>query len=76
MGIKGHGSDSFFKCEVCSAYFVGEGGSTWDEARLAAVQAKEAGWHLFKRRGGRWEALCPDCATASDPDVASLYRKR
>ena len=62
MGIKNKYGMTDFHCEVCGAEFIEETGNSYDEAKLAAVRAKEFGWRLAKRRG-RWEALCPECAS-------------
>ncbi len=62
MGIQNQYGMTHFHCEVCAAEFIEETGDSYDEARLAAIRAKEFGWRLSNRRG-RWQALCPECAS-------------
>ncbi len=58
-----------FRCAIpgCVAVHVERRRGNYDESRLAYSRAKEAGWY-FSKRYGRWEAVCPDCATAGDVD--------
>jgi hypothetical protein len=51
----------------CGAVHIEPRNGNFDEQRLAYARAKEAGWH-FSQGHGKWEALCPDCATAGDVD--------
>jgi len=62
MGIERHTRTTIFRCEICPAEHIERHGATWDEARTAVAMAKNIGWRFSKRRGGAWEALCPDCA--------------
>ncbi len=58
-----------FRCAIpgCGAFHIERRQGNYDESRLAYSRAKETGWR-FGKRGRRWEALCPDCATAGDVD--------
>jgi hypothetical protein len=73
MSVEHTGGDSLFRCEACPAYFIGEGGSTWDEIRIASVRAAEAGWEIRKKKGGRVEVLCPNCSAAGDLTYPSVF---
>ena len=66
MGITYRAGMADLLCDVCrEAHFVEETGSTYDEARLALTRAKEFGWQIG-RRGRQLEAVCPDCASATN----------
>ncbi len=54
----------FFVCDVCDRQVIVEErkGASWDEVRMIPAGLREDGWQLNKRRGGPWEAQCPDCA--------------
>ena len=67
MPVWTEGLTHFYVCDVCG-YEKPEQqgkGASWDEVRLIPTRLKEEGWRLAKRRGGQWEALCPDCAPHS-----------
>lgn len=72
---KQRGSIAFY-CDICGARRIDRERGNWDESRLTFVRAREAGWRLSKQRGGRWEALCPDCASFSNysllPEISRL----
>ncbi len=59
-----------FHCAIpgCGAVHSERRKGNYDESRLAYSRAREAGWHFSKRPGAKWEAICPDCATAGDAD--------
>lgn len=66
MGIiREDNGTTVFLCDICKKERIDKAEGSWDEARLVPVRAKEDGWRLSKRRGGRWEAHCPDCAEFS-----------
>jgi hypothetical protein len=56
MSIKNRYGMTDFQCEICGAEFIEETGTTYDEARLAAVRAGEFGWYI-SQRGGHWKPL-------------------
>jgi len=57
----------FFVCDVCERQIIVEErkGASWDEVRMIPANLKEDGWILNRRRGGSWEAQCPDCSPHS-----------
>ena len=67
MGVWKEERNHFFVCDVCERQVIVEErkGASWDEVRLIPAGLKEEGWQLSKRRGGPWDAQCPDCAQYS-----------
>jgi hypothetical protein len=61
------GRTHFFVCDVCDFQVAVEErlNVTWDEIRMIPTDLRSEGWLLNKRRGGNWEAQCPECSRHS-----------
>ena len=66
MGVWKDGRTHFFVCDVWDfqTAVAERKNATWDEVRMIPVGLREEGWRLNKR-GGKWEAQCPECARYS-----------
>jgi hypothetical protein len=65
MGIKKQRRSTVFHCDICNEWHIEQHGTSWDEVRLATTRAMEAGWYI-KKRGGKVQAFCPQCALTPD----------
>ena len=67
MPVWKEGRTHFFACDVCGHQVTVDEpkNASWDEVRFISTGLKEDGWRLEKKRGGRWEALCPNCSPHS-----------